>query len=68
MARPIVAGLLLLLGRQLAGEDGDEDDVVDAEHDLEDGQRQQCDPCLRIESHSMGIPPAGRACRERRRL
>ena len=31
----------LLLRRQLAGEDRDEDDVVDAEHDLEHRQRQQ---------------------------
>ena len=43
-----LAGLVLLLGRQLAGEDRDEDDVVDAEHDLEGGQREEADPGLRV--------------------
>jgi len=34
--------------RQLVGEDRDEDDVVDAEHQLERDQRQECEPGLRI--------------------
>jgi hypothetical protein len=38
----------LLTGRQLAGENRDEDHVVHAEHDLEGRERQQGDPCLRV--------------------
>ena len=38
----------LLLARQFRGEDGDEDDVVDAEDDLEHREGQQGDPDLRI--------------------
>ena len=36
--------------RQLVGEDRDEDQIVDAEHDLQHHQRQQRDPCGRIEN------------------
>ena len=39
-----LAGACSLSGRQLAGHDRDEDDVVDPENDLEGGQRQQRDP------------------------
>ncbi len=39
---------ILLLGRQLRGEDADEDDVVDAQDDLEGRQGEQCDPDLGI--------------------
>jgi hypothetical protein len=46
--QPQRAGLGLLLGRQLTGENGDENDVVDAEHDLEHRQREQGNPRLRI--------------------
>jgi hypothetical protein len=42
------AGPLLLRGRQLSGEDRDEDDVVDAEDDLERRQRRQRNPDLRV--------------------
>ncbi|MDR6232680.1 hypothetical protein QE440_000421 [Pseudomonas psychrotolerans] len=38
------AGLLLLVGGQLVGEDGDEDQVVDAEHHFHDDQGGQGDP------------------------
>ncbi|MGY3327412.1 hypothetical protein ACVILI_000429 [Mesorhizobium sp. USDA 4775] len=31
--------------RQLVGQDRDEDQIVDAEHNLEHHQRQQGDPC-----------------------
>jgi hypothetical protein len=37
---------VLLFGRQLPGEDADEDDVVDPEHDLQDRERQEGDPDL----------------------
>jgi hypothetical protein len=33
-----------LILRELPGEDRDEDDVVDAEDDLEHGEREQSDP------------------------
>ena len=36
-----LAGQRLLGGRQPAADDGDEDEVVHAEHDLERGQRHQ---------------------------
>ena len=32
------------VGRQLVGEDRDEDQVVDAEHDLHDDERDECNP------------------------
>ena len=41
-----LAGALALLGRQPAREDGDEDDVVDAEDDLESGQGRKAEPDL----------------------
>ena len=41
-----VPRLIALGRRQALHEDRDEDDVVDAEHDLEHGQRQQGDPGL----------------------
>jgi hypothetical protein len=34
--------------RQLAGEDGNKDNVVDAEHDLENRQRDETDPRRRL--------------------
>ena len=37
------AGALLLLFRQFVGEDRDEDQIVDAEHDFHDDQREQRD-------------------------
>jgi hypothetical protein len=48
----------LLRHRQLGGEDGDEDDVVDAEHQLEQRQGRQGDPYLRIENPLHAPPPA----------
>ena len=39
-------GLLVL--REFGRENRNEDDVVDAEHDLEHRQRQQSDPCLGV--------------------
>lgn len=42
---PLFAGLLLLLLGQFAGEDGNEDDVVHAEDDLQSDQGEQTDPC-----------------------
>ena len=44
--QPDAARPRLLAARQLAREDRDEDDVVDAEHDLEHGQRDERDPDL----------------------
>ena len=38
----------LLRRRQLPGQDRDEDDVVDAEDDLEERQRREGDPDLRV--------------------
>ena len=46
--RPSRRALAPLLLRQLPGEDRDEDDVVDAEDDLEHGQREQSDPRVRV--------------------
>ena len=46
--RPIVRAVPAALGGQLVDQDRDEDDVVDAEHELERGQRQQGDPGLRV--------------------
>src|SRR5262249_47515156 len=43
-----LAGLFALIRRQLAGEDRDEDDVVDAENDLEHRKRDKADPRLRV--------------------
>ena len=43
-----LARLRLLFLRQLAGENRDEDDVVDAEHDLERREREEGNPDLRI--------------------
>ena len=48
------AGAVALILGQLVGEDGDEDDVVDAEHDLERGQRQQRDPDLGVRQQFHG--------------
>ena len=39
-----LAGALGLLGRELANDHRDEDDVVDAEDDLHRGQRDQAGP------------------------
>ena len=50
-------GPRLLLGRQLAGQDRDEDDVVDPQHDLQGGQGQQPDPGLGVVIQSMFISP-----------
>ena len=36
--------LLALFGREFAGEDGDENDVVNPEDDFEDDKRNQSDP------------------------
>ena len=41
-----VPGLIALVRGEALDEDRDEDDVVDAEDDLEHGQRQQGDPGL----------------------
>ncbi len=43
---PQLAGLRLLLPREAAGEDGEEDDVVDAQDDLHEGERRERDPGL----------------------
>ena len=59
------AGARLLLLRQLVGQDRDEDQIVDAEHDLEHDQRQQRTQagsvCRRSRNrrlaHSMGVVP-----------
>ena len=45
-AEPYRAGLALLLRRQFACEDGDENDVVDAEDDLQHSQCEESDPCF----------------------
>jgi hypothetical protein len=45
---PEAAGLGLVLFRQLAGQDGDEDDVVDAEDDLQRGEGGERHPGLRV--------------------
>ncbi len=39
------AGFLALVCRQFAGEDGDEDDVIDAEDDFEEDECEETDPC-----------------------
>jgi hypothetical protein len=58
------AGLRLVLGGQLGGEDRDEDDVVDAEHDLHRGECQQADVRVgvgqELEGHGRHVPCAGR--------
>lgn len=41
----LAAGFFTLGGGEFAGEDGDEDDVVDAEDDFEDDEGEQADPC-----------------------
>ena len=46
--RPISRARSRWLGGQALDEDRDEDDVVDAEHDLEQGQRRQGDPGLGV--------------------
>ena len=38
----------LLLGREFSGEDGDEDDVVHAEDNFEDGEGEETHPRIRI--------------------
>ena len=43
---------LALRGRQLVDQDRDENDVVDAEHELERRQREKRDPDLRIGQQS----------------
>ena len=43
-ARPIWRAAALLMLGQPAGDDRQEDQVVDAEHDLQRGQRQQAGP------------------------
>ena len=47
-ARTIGLVLAMLIRRQLSGQDRDEDDVVDAQDDLERGQREQGDPRVRV--------------------
>ncbi len=44
---------------QSLDEDRDEDDVVDAQHDLEDGQRQQGDPRLGVGQQLHGFEDTG---------
>jgi hypothetical protein len=39
------AGFIALVGWEFAGEDGDEDDVVDAEDDFEEDEGEETDPC-----------------------
>ena len=41
----LAAGFFALGGWEFAGEDGDEDDVVDAEDDFEEDEGEQPDPC-----------------------
>ena len=48
-----------LLRRQATGEYGDEDDVVDPEHDLEDRQRDERGPNLRVGEKLHNLPSAG---------
>jgi hypothetical protein len=55
-----VAGAVALARRQLADEDRDEDDVVDAEHDLEHRQRQQGDPGLGVRQQVHAVQGTGR--------
>jgi len=43
-----LARLVTLLLRQLVGENGDKDQIVDPEHQLEDDKRQESGPCRRI--------------------
>ena len=47
MNRPMRRAHLALRRRQLVDQDGDEDDVVDAQHQLQRGERGQRDPGLR---------------------
>ena len=56
------ARLPLLLGRQLVDQDRDEDDVVDAQHQLERGQRQEGDPGLRVGQEFEHRGGGGRRC------
>ena len=46
---------LLLLMREFPCKDGDEDDIVDAEHEFEHGERQERDPRLRVYQPFHGI-------------
>ena len=45
---PDQPGFFLLLRRKLAREDGNEDDVIDAEHQFERRERRERDPYLRV--------------------
>jgi len=49
----------LLRRRQLAGEDRDENDVVDAEHDLQHRQREQAEPHFGTREEIHGQCPVG---------
>ena len=47
-ASPIVRAAVLLVFRQLADEDRDEDDVVDAKNDFEEGEGEQARSARRL--------------------
>ncbi len=57
-------GPVALVVRQLVGQDGDEDDVVDAEDDLERRQRQQRDPDLGVQQQ-VHSPETSRSSHQR---
>ena len=63
-AQADVAGSVALVGRQPGDEDRDEDDVVDAEDDLQQGQRQEGDQRLGGEQ---GFHPFEDTCRRANR-
>ena len=63
--RPDAVGAGLLLRRQLPDQDRDEDDVVDAEHDLEGGEGQEGDPDRGVR-HPLHAGSRGKAPRDRR--
>lgn len=65
-------GLVALLGRQPADQDRNEDDVVDAENDLERRQHREGDPDVRVEKQfpvgfeperEARVPPAAQSSR-----
>ena len=53
------ARAVALLRRQLVGQDGDEDQVVDPQHDLEGDQREKPDPDGRISDPFHDLLPSG---------
>ncbi len=55
--RPMIRARSRCVGRQLVREDGDEDQVVDAQHDLEHDEREQADPDGRISDPFHVLPP-----------